>query len=541
MVRRTAVLLVLMVCALVPRPSAAQIVFRAGSSFPVAQSPRYFAVGDFNRDGIDDLAVSSPREKTVTVLLGGDPDGFKIGIAQSVGSIRNGRLAVGDLNGDGLLDIVVTDARWGLWVLLGNGDGTFRSPALVRVLGRSKGVAIGDFGPNGNDLAVTDIKKRQVLLFENDGFGSFSVPAGFVPPGAPVKAGSIVAADFNGDGRLDVAMLSEQSSSARQVAVLLGAGGSPPQFTRVGSFTVGARPETLVLADFNDDGRMDLGTANAYPAYNGADVSFLISLGDGTFVSESLATCPTQLPNPIPTTLCAAAALGGDDLDSNGTTDLAVAVRGGDLVTGADVLELFSGSGSGSFTKVQTLPLSGPKPSAIAIGNFTGHGQRDVAVGSFENNTVQVFPSATLVVQVGSAIVQQGSSASINVNLKAIDEQVASVQAEIAFDPDTPIVSCAVNPAINKPDSNFAFLPSGCTVGVDCQAVQAAILSLSNLSTIPNGSELFTCSVDVSSTAHGGVHPLSVIAVGASDPSGRPLDVVATDGSVVVTCVGMGC
>jgi hypothetical protein len=529
------------VIALGVAPALAQLAFRPGSAIPVASQPQYFAVGDFNQDHIDDLAISSPGSRTLTVLPGG-PDGFTIGTAQTFPK-RLGALAVGDLNQDNIPDIAVLDTN-GVWVVISNGDGTFGAPSYVSLKGRPKAVAIGDFdGVNGNDLAITDYQKGVVRICLNDGNGGLCSQGDltvseydFTVPPLP---GSIVAADFNGDGLPDLGVLSLQGAGARKVTELLGGPiDTVPDFTTVGSFVVGVSANNLIAADLNNDGFIDMATVNdSYPTYNGQDLTFLLNGPNGFVSSGALQICPLQpnvfLPPCIPKVLAAA------DLDQNGTTDLAVGVSAGDLNTGADVLQLFSGRGDGTFLQVQQLGLAGSSPGAIATGDFNGDGRPDIALATLSNNSVQLFTRATLSVNVGNVIGQWGIPAQVNVTLTASNnEQVASVQNTIRFDPSAPIVpgSCVANPLM--PNSGFAWLPDGCTLGT-CSEMRAVIVNLSNPAvTLADGSILYTCDIDVQSDATSGKHPLDISDVVVSDPTGQPLDAAASDGTVVVTCFG---
>ena len=88
---------------------------------------------------------------------------------------------------------------------------------------------------------------------------------------------ALVAGDFNGDGRTDLAVA---NSGSNDVSVLLGNGDGTfqPQVT----YAVGSGPDALVAGDFNGDGRTDLAVANS----GSNDVSVLLGNGDGTFQTQ---------------------------------------------------------------------------------------------------------------------------------------------------------------------------------------------------------------------------------------------------------------
>ncbi|MGH7787778.1 MAG: FG-GAP repeat domain-containing protein, partial [Candidatus Binatia bacterium] len=147
-------------------PVSAQLLFEALPPLVVSRAPEYLGVGDFNGDGADDLAVVSPRDKQVTLLLGGGLNGFATGTVTSRFGRQLRYMAVGDIDGDGELDIAVTDrGEKGVWVILGNGDGTLDEPQFSAVGTEPLGIAIADTdGINGNDIIVSDRTEGNVYI-----------------------------------------------------------------------------------------------------------------------------------------------------------------------------------------------------------------------------------------------------------------------------------------------------------------------------------------------------------------------------------------
>jgi hypothetical protein len=198
--------------------------FQAARTFPAGRGPRSVAVGDVNGDGLPDLAVANigtypTYDGTVSVLLGNGDGSFQPARNFAAG---NGpvSVAVGDFNGDGLLDLAVANniTNGTVSVLLGNGDGSFQA-ARNFAAGRSPdSVAVGDFnGDSLLDLGVVSLSGVRVLLGNGD--GSFqtthiSYVAGMAPD-------ALAAADFNGDSFPDLAVANYTSND---VSILLNDG-----------------------------------------------------------------------------------------------------------------------------------------------------------------------------------------------------------------------------------------------------------------------------------------------------------------------------
>src|SRR5260370_4762633 len=104
-------------------PPRAQPGFQTPRSFDAGSSPVFVAVGDFNRDGIADLAVVNNASNSVSVLLGNGDGTFQAAVNYAPGSGPNA-VAVADFNGDGIPDLAVANiGGQSVSVLLGKGDG----------------------------------------------------------------------------------------------------------------------------------------------------------------------------------------------------------------------------------------------------------------------------------------------------------------------------------------------------------------------------------------------------------------------------------
>jgi hypothetical protein len=302
------------------------------TSLPALNSPT--AVADVNGDGKPDVLVLVSG--SVVVFLG-KGDGTFTTTNLSYGTSGTA-LAVGDFNGDGKIDILLANGA-GLVVLLGNGDGTFQPPMATGIGDTGTAtIVVKDVNGDGK-LDVLVGGSTQVSVFLGKGDGTFDAPT------APIPAfGAFTVADVNGDGKPDLV------SSAEFTEIFLGNGDGT--FT-LKSSVFGAFPtssSSVLVGDFNGDGKADIAAANA----------LLFGNGDGTFQGNP------ALPLGVPPTESITGDFNGD-----ASLDIAIAPPGGNN------LYILLNQGNGSFVVAYTYALAF-SPQSIATADINRDGKLDL-------------------------------------------------------------------------------------------------------------------------------------------------------------------
>ena len=318
-----------------------------------------FAAGDLNGDGFPDLVMAyhgdgGNRDPGHVFLLLGKGDGSFQPPTSFTTELGPDAVALADYNGDNKLDLAVANEFSGdVEVMAGRGDGSVaRGPEISA--GQSAAVTAGDFNGDGiPDLAVTNQVGNPVTgnvdILLGVGDGSFQQGASFNAGSGINTPGSIVSADFNGDGKLDLAM----TTGAQYISLAIGKGDG--SFASVASVATPSVTDQVVVGDFNRDGKADLAIGG------GNSVSVLLGNGDGTFRSGG---AYPVLTGPL--------SLTSGDLNGDGIVDLVATDSPNDV-------SVLIGHGDGTFASAVHYP-AGPYPAAVVVADFNGDHRMDVAV-----------------------------------------------------------------------------------------------------------------------------------------------------------------
>ena len=325
---------------------------------------------DFNGDGITDFAILGPTSGTqgVSILMGTAGGSFAPAVNYPV---EADGMAVGDFNGDGKLDIITVSRTYFpvATILLGNGDGTFQSPATLD-LGISNAqysfAAAADFNGDGKlDLVLLTpnfATSATMAILLGNGDGTFAAPVTYTVPVAPYLS----VGDFNGDGRPDIAIAGPNYTSGQPnlIVVLINSGNgtfqSPVQYSLTGVI------ESLAIADLNRDGKLDLIVPTGGQS---ASVNALLGIGDGTFASPVTET--SNLLNIYGSSVTVA--------DFNGDGEPDVAVNSNSYSLGTYGIAILFGNGDGTLQSPPSLYSAGQGGVPIAL-DVNGDGKPDLVV-----------------------------------------------------------------------------------------------------------------------------------------------------------------
>ena len=352
--------------------------------------PRYLLAADFNNDGKQDFVTASgdflPTGSTIEVALGDGSGGFTKKSISNFGVSQPKAIATADFNGDGKLDLAVTQQFTGkISILLNDGTGGFRTDAFnansYLVGSVPTAIKAGDFNnDNKADLIAIIPNFNSFAVLIGDGAGNFVVNGGSALQGSSSFFEDIDIADFNADGKSDLAIV---RSGANVVHVLFGNGTG--QFFDYAILPVPGLPVSVIARDFNGDGKPDLATSNQLQGTVDRQARITVFLNDGTPSFSPAANYVTD----------GAGILGVGDFDGDSKPDLAVSSGAIFVGSNIDGIAILTNKGNGEFNASINF-ASGGLSDYLVVKDFNNDGRDDVAVSQFSNNVSLLLNGPTV-------------------------------------------------------------------------------------------------------------------------------------------------
>lgn len=345
------------------------VVLRGGGDAALAQvaarrtqrAPRRVVAADIDGDGVDEVVVLG--ERGLSVHRRGS-DGEIEGEMVLVESSHLQDVGVGDIDGDGIVDLLFSNrSRCVVSTLLGARGGRPRpGPSFLTGIGPGRLAVAALGGGTRKEIVVANELGSSLTYVRHDRRGLMGVAAVAAQVG---KLSDAAAADFNGDGLLDLALIGEDSG---RLEVLLGLGNG--HFQTMPTVRIGMNPRAITTGDWDSDGRADLAIADF-----GADqIAILYGDGRGSFTVPELVGAGT---GPI-------ALLSGDFGGPTGT-DLAVANRLSENVS------ILHADRRGRFSPGPVFPV-GMRPTFLFAGDVNGDGREDLVTGNRQYETITILP-----------------------------------------------------------------------------------------------------------------------------------------------------
>ncbi|TCD01305.1 FG-GAP-like repeat-containing protein [Pedobacter psychroterrae] len=343
-----------------------------------ASGPVDLKIADLDGDGLADVAVACSTSDMITVSRNTSAAG-KLNFVEKqdfrVGDLPQA-LAAGDIDGDGKIDLVSANGNANTVTLLRNtsSPGSISFVRMEILTGRHSGdVAIADFDGDGrSDLAVVS-RDKMIILLRNNGTAGNPAFAPKIEIQAYFNPLAIALGDMDNDGKADIVI----ADFTNYISILRNTGSAGTiSFALRKDFATGDGPRNLTLADMDGDGRLDVATA-----HNGT-----VSLLRNTSSPGSVNMAPVQhLPGGL-----AGYAIASGDIDGDGKVDLASANWTAPVDEGLTLLK--NTSSPNSFSLQPKVPFRVIRaPFAVAISDLDSDGKPEVVVVRNSDGSATIY------------------------------------------------------------------------------------------------------------------------------------------------------
>ncbi|WP_417265551.1 FG-GAP-like repeat-containing protein [Brumimicrobium sp.] len=360
--------------------------FKLGNMVDVGNSPRDITTADFDGDGFKDFAVVNYDDNTASVYINDGTGHYSFGYDLATGNNPSSIIS-GDFNGNTFQDIIVTNYTDGTASVFINTGGVFGAPTTLNVGSAPLKIRKGDFNNDSNlDLFVVN-EGNEVTVLPGNGSGAFLTPI-VKPTGSGSLPYDIAVGDIDGDGNDDFVV---SLSGTNKVSIFKSSGTDFVSTQR----NTGSSPYGVAFADLTGDARPEIIVAN-----NGSD-NIMVFSNNGTGLFGMFPTTYTSSDTkPISITT--------GDFNGDGETDVAITHLVSLNSTGNVVF--YVGDGTGSLTFDNRHPV-GSNPVSIVADDLDNNGSQDLAVVNESGNYVSIMlsMSSTPVITAGGPLTFCGS------------------------------------------------------------------------------------------------------------------------------------
>jgi len=360
--------------------------FALAGNFNIGGQPRDIEIADFNRDGVSDvLTVNS--NSTVSLLLGSNSNSFQVAtnfvISTNNFSFSSPLVAVGDINNDSAPDLVISSVDSTSYFVVLNNNGNFSNPGVTTFNDSSlrvRSLALGQVvGSNNLDIVIGvggsfSDSISEVAIITGNGNGTFTSTTPILIPTGSAPI-SINIADLNNDGRNDI---TTANIGSNDLTVLIN---NNDKFGP-NIFPSAANPSVIASGDFNGDGNLDVITgSNQF--ISGSSQNLLISLGDGK--GGVISTQRVGFANPVQ-------AIVVEDFNNDSRIDFAVATTSGSSSPNTVAVYLNTGVNTQLFNSLAS-PVTnvGFTIKNLTTGDFNNDSRKDIVAGASDTNSIALL------------------------------------------------------------------------------------------------------------------------------------------------------